>query len=138
MKKIVALLGLLACTTPSFAKDNGQHGFSLLMPGGINYAYKGNKFQFSGGALGSDSFGAQVGLRLNVNRSKQWVSTNIVAGYSRTDNGCNYYCRTYDTWSYMGVTATIQFDSLFIEPGISIGSGDFSGPQLLLEAGILF
>ncbi|GAC03879.1 hypothetical protein GAGA_1016 [Paraglaciecola agarilytica NO2] len=38
----------------------------------------------------------------------------------------------------MGASATFSWGGFFVEPGISVGSGDYSSPQLLFQAGYLW
>lgn len=144
MHKLVILLGLLGAANLASAKDTnsnqkGQHGVSMLMPGGFNYVYKGNKLQFAGGMTGGDTYGVEVGYRMPRKTQSAFRSTNVVLGYFRIETADDCFnCIPYEEWSYIGVSATFQANLFYIEPGLSVGSGDFSNPQFILQMGLLF
>ena len=41
-------------------------------------------------------------------------------------------------WTYIGAIYELNFHGFFIQPGLSIGDGDFSSPQLLFQIGYVY
>ncbi|MBU2986668.1 hypothetical protein KO528_14990 [Saccharophagus degradans] len=151
----VALITTLICLatfSASYAENNTEVGVSLGTPGAINLVVKkdmwGLPLQISGGAM-ENILGVEIGYRFYVNNDNIFRSAQLVTGYTSVTNtyqtirlqGNNYVLADYDekkSWSYIGVSNTFQFGGFFIEPGLNIGTGEYTSPQLLIQAGWLW
>lgn len=156
MKKLLlgSLLSIAAVCAQADSERDTQLGFSLGAPGGINLVYKthlGNApVQISGGYLG-DSYGLELGYSFYENTDSWFRSAQITIGkaHIEKDKTWSYYDPSRNTfysvdyvdeddWTYASISNTFQFGGFFIEPGLSIGTGDFDSPQFLLQAGWLW
>jgi len=133
VKRFIPLVTLVATSTQSYANDDLELGVSLFTPSAFNLVAKGNidnhHLSVSGNYLGDDAHGIQLGYSLLYRPGKGARSVDVVMGYSEV---------SYNEWTYVGLNATFQYGGFFIEPGISIGEGDFCNPQLLLQMGWLW
>ena len=131
MKKTILLSSLLL--TSNVMADN-HLGLSIGTPAGINFVYKGDianvPIQVSGAYWGDKAQGLELGYRFIENDSA-FSSAQLLLGYSRTEDSND----VADEWSYIGASATFSYKGFYIEPGLSVGSGDYSNPQLLIQAG---
>ena len=144
MKNIIALSFLIVSlfveclnaedfTTKDRAIDELQMGVSLMTPGGINFTAKGRvanlPLQASIGYLANNVYGVELGYSFLKNSSRTFRSVQVVAGSLKNRNR---------DWDYAGLSATFQSGGFYIEPGLVVGSGDFSNPQILLQFGYLW
>jgi hypothetical protein len=135
MKKCLLAL-LISLLSTSVLADN-QFGLSIGSPAVVNFVYKGEvadiPIQVAGSYWGDSYSGIEVGYRF-VEREGAFSSAQILAGYSRLEDSNDFV----DEWTYVGASATFSWGGFYIEPGISVGSGDYSSPQLLFQAGYLW
>ncbi|WP_337843027.1 hypothetical protein [Rheinheimera sp.] len=129
------LFSLALLSFSSLADD--QIGLSIGTPAAINFVYKGEiadlPLQLSGGYWGDAARGIELGYRF-MEQDSAFSSAQFLVGYSRTEDRHD----EVDEWSYVGVSATFTYKGFYLEPGLSIGTGDYSNPQLLLQAGYMW
>lgn len=125
-------------------------GITALTPAGINLVggYYGSTFgvRACAGYLGAIG-GLQGNFVFNVVRSRRYTGNiTVMFGYMSLTTTSHYvstfgpYGARYDsdltrTWSYFGAGYEFNWGGFFLEPALSIGSGSFSNPQLLLQIG---
>ncbi|SEL78202.1 hypothetical protein SAMN05216262_1228 [Colwellia chukchiensis] len=132
------MISLLLTSFSSFSAQDDDYkiGLSVGSPALANIVIhkeiKGLKFQLSGGYWGDKVSGIEVGTSFYNNPDNFISNANIVLGYSRQENS------KLKEWSYAGITTRLEKNGFFIEPGLSFGSGDYSSPQLLIQAGYLW
>ena len=135
MKKCLFALSISLLSTSVVADD--QFGLSIGTPSAVNFVYKGEvadiPIQVAGGYWGDSYSGVELGYRF-IERDGAFSSAQLLAGYSRLEDSNDIV----DEWTYVGASATFSWGGFFIEPGISVGSGDYSNPQLLFQAGYLW
>lgn len=153
IKKLAIGVILLTATVFTYADANRTEiGLSLGTPAVLNFVLKkrfsGLPLHVSGFYFG-EFYGVEAGYSFYRNENRQVRSIQLVAGASTikedehryyTSSG-NLYYEEYEEkkdWNYIGVSATFQFGGFFIEPGLSVGSGDYSSPQVLLQLGWLW
>lgn len=137
MKKVFLVSLLLSALTVSKVNaEETEVGLSILTPGGLNFVVKGELFglplQTSVGYLGrgdTSLYGLEVGYNFIKNPDKFFRSAQFITGHSDIDD---------DKWTYGGVSATFQYGGLFVEPGLTVGSGDYSSPQITMQVGWLW
>ena len=114
-------------------------GFSLGTPSAINFVIKkpvGDQIlQFSGGTLGKNTlYGLEVGASILYYPDKNWRSVQVISGFVHSERA----------WSndkelgYIGISTTFRLGGFFLEPGVVIGDGDYSGPQMAMQMGWLW
>ncbi len=135
----ITMLSLFSIATPTaLANTQSSLGLSIGSPALINVVFKSNEFglpiQISGGIWGDEIKGAEIGISFYQNETSIFSSAQFIVGYSENKKSNDYK----DKWTYAGVSATYNYGNFYIEPGISFGSGDYSNPQLLLQAGWLW
>jgi hypothetical protein len=135
MKRYLLALSISLLSTSVAADD--QFGLSIGTPSVVNFVYKGEvadiPVQVSAGYWGDSYSGIELGYRF-IERQGPFSSAQILVGYSRLEDSNDFI----DEWTYVGASATFSWGGLYIEPGISVGSGDYSSPQLLIQAGYLW
>lgn len=150
MKYLLAIAALLPVTLQAAEPDETQFGVALGTPGGVNLVMKkeiaGHPIQLAVGYTGK-AYGIEAGYSFYYNRDSAMRSWQVIAGSSTIkDNALTYYStqdvvyRVYEDedWNYAGVSGTFQYGGFYIEPGITVGSGDFSSPQLTIQVGWLW
>jgi hypothetical protein len=149
---LIALVMLLA--SPGFARDSSPYitvdttwpiqsrfVFNFGTPGGLNLGFSywhpsGAGFRITGGAIpsseGNEAVGFQGELVLRIHESGKTVSDlSLGAGYSRVTS--NY---DENKWNYFGAFYNLNSRSLFLQVGLSAGSGDYSSPQICFQIGV--
>ncbi|TKB44151.1 hypothetical protein E8M12_13010 [Thalassotalea mangrovi] len=100
----------------------------------INFVYKGDRLHFSGGYWGDNIRGIELGIPFYDIKHSYLTTINATVGHTRTEDSMN----DVDEWTYVGVSTTIDFNGFYIEPGLTIGKGDYDSPQLSLQLGYLW
>lgn len=138
-KQLLSISLILLLSNSALSKTTNNHGFSLGTPGGINYVYRGQSILFSIGKAGSDYHGIEAGYRFMRSGGSSFRSINTVVGVSKYREPCWFgTCEPTKYWRYVGLSATFQWNHIFVEPGLSVGSGEANSPELLLQFGSLF
>ena len=135
MKKGFVALAIALLSAPLTAKE--QIGVSIGSPAVVNLVYKGTiaeqPINISGMYWDNSYHGIEVGYRI-LEKEELNATVQLLAGYTQIEDFDN----TNDKWRYVGASATFSWGGFFIEPGISIGSGDYSNPQGHLQVGYLW
>ncbi len=125
------------------AKVNGDFtfvGISLLTPGGVNIVV-GKDFGKFGARLAAGYIGTAAGIQgnflFNLSRSKSFNSHLSVGVGSSVIGTSNRYSSS-STWTYIGGFYDLNYGGFFLETGLSIGSGSYSNPQLMLQLGYVY
>ncbi len=121
-------------------------GASLIMPGGLNIVV-GHEHGRFGGRLSVGYIGSMGGIQgnflVNLSRRKSFnhhLSIGFGSTYIDTKEYVQYWgeITTSKTWTYVGGFYDLNYGGFFLETGLSIGSGDFSNPQLMLQLGYVY
>ncbi|MDH5184964.1 MAG: hypothetical protein OEX12_13860 [Gammaproteobacteria bacterium] len=114
-------------------------GVSLFTPGAMNVvagkALESTTIKVTYGHLSTATHGIEIGATVLRQPTKELRSVQIIAGTSSTNS---VLTNSILKWTYVGVSTTIQNGSFFVEPGLTVGSGDFSSPQFSLQVGLKF
>ncbi len=110
-------------------------GLTLLLPGGLNLigGYHYDKFAAFGeiGFLPEVAFGFQVEFLYNLKTARHFEhNLGIGAGLSVISQN--------DSWAYLGIFYNLNLYGFFLEPGITIGSGNAPNPQLWFQFGYVY
>lgn len=110
-------------------------GLTLLLPGGLNLigGYHYDKFAAFGeiGFLPQVAFGFQVEFLYNLKTARHFEhNLGIGAGLSVISQN--------DSWAYLGIFYNLNLYGFFLEPGITIGSGNAPNPQLWFQFGYVY
>ncbi len=129
-------------------KVKGEFGAVIGTPGVVNVVMAahtgGFLFKFSGGFLGSGTYGAQFevgykfyeedetyhGFGLGIGHSV--LTTNDDDGYYRYPNSKRH------VWDYAAISYLLNTRGLYINLGLSHGQGSYPSPQLLFQIGYVF
>lgn len=117
-------------------------GLTLLQPGGLNILYgyqfeNGMMFRLECGYFSTMS-GAQANVGYTLRRSESFEhSFSIAAGFSEMTLKGSWDNKHYD-WAYAGLTYNLNWNGFFVEIGMTVGEGDFTNPQLLLQFGYVY
>jgi len=121
-------------------------GITVGTPAGLNLTatqYLGSKLglRLSGGYLpghfDSHLSGVQVGFLWKLREEgNSLFDAGIVFGYTEWENGRTAF--DDNLWRYAGVAGAYKWKSLFVEGGLTVGSGTFSNPQGVLQVGVIF
>lgn len=136
IKTTVTLLAL--SSLPILANESTTFGVSLGSPALANFVIKSDKLglplQLSGGYWGDKVSGIEAGYSFYQNKDSFLNSVQVITGYSETEQ------TKFDkhSWTYVGVSTTLKKGGFFIEPGLTIGSGEYSNPQFMLQIGWLW
>lgn len=150
MKYLLVIAALTPLSLQAADSVDAQIGLSLGTPGAVNLVIKnevfGQPMQLAVGYVGT-AYGAEAGYSFYYNSESAMRSWQITVGTFRAKeekrvvvrdaSGTRWWYED-ETWSYLGVSGTFQYGGFFLEPGISAGTGDFSNPQLTLQAGWLW
>lgn len=127
-------------TTPAGFSD--ELGLSLGTPGGINLVYhkatEERTYRLAVGGLGPKSYGIEVGATLIRNPGELFRSLQVIAGASSIRNNVSPTLTVADRWVYGGLSTTFQYGGFFVEPGLTVGVGDYTNPQFILQVGWLW
>lgn len=127
-------------STPAGLSD--QIGLSLGSPGAFNFVYKKataeRTYQLAVGGIGSRTYGIEVGASLIRNPGEFFRSLQVIAGAASLRNNVAPNLVVSDQWIYGGLSTTFQYGGFFVEPGLTVGVGDFTNPQLVLQIGWLW
>lgn len=146
---IITVIFALCCAMNAAAQEvpdrqaNQRYlGVTIFMPGGINGAYMQDL---------SDKYGIKVSLGYVGNNQGDYIAggeIDLLERFSRKGHfrgnwilGVGHStiqdCCSTDQWTYVVSGLNVRLFGFFAQTGISYGFGDFSNPQLLLEAGFL-
>jgi len=127
-------------TTPAGYSD--EIGLSVGSPGVINFVYHkatGERtYRLAVGGIDSQTYGIEVGATLIRNPGELFRSLQVVAGAASMRNRVAPNLTVADQWIYGGLSTTFQYGGFFVEPGLTLGVGDYSNPQLILQIGWLW
>ncbi len=118
-------------------------GVNFGTPGGLNLAF-GRWFgiagaRLSGMYLGDALAGVQgnIGFKLSDNSNRSHVLAAIFGTSQLKENSGTYWQRSR-SWTYIGAAYELNLHGFFLQAGLSVGSGDFSSPQLMLQLGYMY
>lgn len=121
-------------------------GFTIGTPAGINLVLSKHKeqylFRFSGMYWGSGLKGLQMelGYKFSENRNR-YHAINILAGLlsikSTENQGFGTTIKT-NNWQYFGIAYNFNLYGFYLQPGFSIGEGNFTNPQLMFQIGYVY
>lgn len=127
-------------TTPAGYSD--EIGISLFTPGVVNFVYKKataeRTYQLAVGGVDSKTVGIEVGATLIRNPGELFRSLQVIVGASSISNKVAPNVTGVDRWIYSGLSTTFQYGGFFVEPGLTVGVGDFKNPQFALQVGWLW
>ncbi len=136
--KIIILTFLALGSFSTFAYDSTNFGVSLGTPSLANFVVKTDKLGIplllSGGYWGDKVSGIEAGFGFYQNNDSFFHSAQVITGYSAINRNEGNTKR----WTYVGVSTTFKKGGFFIEPGLSVGSGTYSNPQLMIQIGWLW
>ncbi len=126
-------------------KEFSALGLTILQPGIVNLvgAYESGKLggRLAIGYVGS-SYGFQGNFLYNLSRTKSFNHhISFGAGYSHYSVPENTIYGTMNVireWQYVGGFYDLNYGGFFVETGLTVGSGDFSNPQLALQLGFVY
>lgn len=105
----------------------------------ISYnAFKTGGIRLSGLTGLTDNSGYQIELYYNLSNSKNFESNiSVMKGESKfiDVNQNSFFETNYLYWNYYGAAVDLNYYGLFGQFGLSMGSGDFSSPQLMFQLG---
>lgn len=143
MKYLLAIAALLPMTLHAAESDDTQFGVALGTPGGVNFVMKkeisGHPVQLAVGYAGK-VYGIEAGYSFYYNRDSAMRSWQVIAGTFKVEDNSTILDSTPDgyrvryedeDWRYVGVSGTFQYGSFFVEPGVTVGNGDFSESKLI-------
>ena len=141
MRALIAVLVLgifSACGAHAASRFEPSHqlGFSIGTPAGLNAEYMrefGEGAFFLSGAYFGSLYGAEAGVSVfRTGTMRKHMAIYLVAGHSflRERN-----TRAKKRWTYGGVEVLLRRRRLFFAPGISVGGGSYSNPQLMARIG---
>ena len=138
---VLSFLFVAACANAEDAASESKElyrrlGASLGTPAGLNavvvvetnwttLSLSGMKWENSGGQVKGIQFGASV---LRFKEGVNYIALNLIAGVSRFDN---------DEWDYWGIEGICTWGWLFLQPGVTFGSGEYESPQMSGQFGVL-
>ena len=116
------------------AKKKTRLGFSLGTPGALNLVFSqdfpATTLTLTGGGSESENgnaYGFQAGFSLvRSERTRNYKALNLIGGHMSMDG---------KEWTYGGLEAFLQWRAFFLAPGITVGEGDFTNPQISLQLG---
>ncbi|PLX33274.1 MAG: hypothetical protein C0600_00735 [Ignavibacteria bacterium] len=124
-------------------------GLNFGTPAGLNIAV-GRWFgplgaRLSGMVYGSLLSGAQLnlGVKLSDNHNRSHVLAATVGALSLEEEDA-YWSPYYGfssrtrSWTYIGAVYELNLHGFFLQAGLSVGDGDFSNPQILLQLGYMY
>lgn len=136
--KIVSSTLLIITPYLSVAEESTSLGLALGSPAAINFVIKSDKLgvplQLSGGYWGDQVSGVEVGYGFYKNDDAFFSSVQFIMGYSDLARHRN----RSEKWKYAGISGTFRKGGFFFEPGITVGSGDYSNPQVTVQIGWLW
>lgn len=146
---LLSLLILPCCSSmgdelaPNMRPVKSAFGVTLGTPGALNllfYQYLSNNIgvRLSGGYLESDNRNSVGGLQIGVVRRFDdqppfEQDFSFVVGHFEFNEGGDM-----TKWDYFSSNYSLLWGSFYLETGLSVGAGDFSSPQLLLQFGYIF
>jgi hypothetical protein len=109
-------------------------GFSIGTPavfqGIIGYYFDGYGVRGSGGYYGQFYNGIQINFLKALKNSKDFTSNlSLATGYSQIGGR---------EWTYGAAMWDANWSGLFLELGVSLGTGNYTNPQLSLQFGYLY
>jgi hypothetical protein len=118
-------------------------GASFGTPGGLNLMV-GHWFgivgtRLSGMYLGSTLAGIQgnIGFKLSDNSNRSHALA-AVFGTSRLVEDEGTFFERERTWTYIGAAYNLNLGGFHLEAGLTVGDGDFSSPQIVLQLGYMY
>ena len=136
---LVAALVLVShaglCSAAQFERAH-ELGLSLGTPSALNAEYScelGNRALYVSGGYWGRLYGAQVGgSTLRKGTSETHGSLNVIGGYfagKETDTS------EWKNWTYGGAEIFFKWRRFFAAPGLCVGGGSFSNPQIVGRLG---
>ena len=118
-------------------------GLTLLMPGGLNalFGYQftsGIGFRVEAGYIGTLS-GFQGNFMYNLSKSRSFEH-NLSIGFGHMSGTQNkgLFNEETKTWTYAGLFYDLNIYGLFLELGVTAGSGGFTNPQIAFQFGYVY
>jgi hypothetical protein len=121
----------------------GMLGLSFLSPGGVNCVlgfqyFNGTGFRIAAGTLlESSSWGAQGNLLYNLIKTRD-LELNASLGFGSSHLAKHNELGNPDgelSWNYIGAFMDINYIGIFLEGGVTVGSGSYNQPKFLIQAG---
>ncbi len=117
-------------------------GVNVGTPAGLNAAF-GRWFGLFGLRLSGMLYypalaGAQLnfGFKLSDNANRSHVLA-LIAGSSVIEDSWGWYARD-KYWTYLGAVYELNLSGFFLQAGASVGEGDYSNPQLMVQIGYMY
>jgi hypothetical protein len=120
----------------------GELGINAGTPAGLNlaigYWFSSLGIRASGMIFGSRMGGGQLnlGLKLSDNTNRSHVLA-LVAGTSYSEREEIWFRRKV-TWTYVGAAYELNLGGFFLQGGLTVGEGDFSNPQIIIQIGYMY
>lgn len=117
-------------------------GLTVGTPAALNivYSYQSQSllnFRIQGGIWGPAN-GIQANIGFNLSKSESFEhNLSICGGYSQLTDQKSFGDRIYE-WTYTGVCYNFNWGGFFTELGLTVGEGNFSNPQLMLQLGYVY
>jgi hypothetical protein len=97
----------------------------------------------SGMYLGSTAKGIQLELGLKLSEFKNtYHAISLVGGYSYIKNKqtslYGYEQYQVSEWMYGGIVYNLNTNGFYLQPGLSIGSGSYNNPQIMIQIGYVY
>jgi hypothetical protein len=118
-------------------------GINFGTPAGLNIA-AGYWFgivgtRLSGMYLGSTISGIQanVGFKMSDNSNRSHVLAAVFGASHLILDEDSYFERERN-WTYVGAAYNLNLGGFFLEAGVTVGHGDYSSPQVVLQLGYMY
>ncbi|MDH3891128.1 MAG: hypothetical protein OEV49_08580 [candidate division Zixibacteria bacterium] len=150
-RTILIILVVVFAAQPAASNDTqpeqrirSTFGLALGSPAGFNFFYTHVNdpslgFRVSGGFIPNDEGGGTGGLQVNLLRSVRGgrdysLEESFILEYTSIGGGRG---RSAKTWLYIGLAGSIRWKALFLEIGLTAGSGSYTSPQAVLQLGVV-
>ena len=130
-----------------YKKTSAELGVTLGTPAGLNVVgakhFDNLMVKASGFYLGYPVKGIQLELGYKFSEyDRTYNAFNIVAGIAEygEKERINFHWSIYNykSWKYIGIVYNLNTNGFYLQSGLSIGEGDFTNPQLLLQVGYVY
>jgi hypothetical protein len=139
---------------PTSAKSvdrvKAELGIALGTPSGLNLILAAHTndvlFKISGSYLGNSLFGGQFDIGYKISEfNETYHGIGLGFGFARLTTteeesyGWDYYeVRTRHHWEYVSLNYMLNTFGFYFNAGLSVGSGSFSNPQLMVQIGYAY